>query len=159
MGKKTSKKRRQAISMRQISYECEKSRHTARSRHGIEEILSTNHIAREHFSSKQNTRTRYGHGHGTARPYRDFFTVIRNLLYVTTTTREWDETHENNGMLFHSYGMSHRVRAVSQYCKKFPTRTKSSLCVVDVTAPTRSKSTLFDICTFTWHINLDARLP
>jgi hypothetical protein len=52
-------------------------------RHGIEEIFSTNHIAREHFSSNLNARTRHRHGdgHGTARPYRNFFTVIRNLHY------------------------------------------------------------------------------
>jgi hypothetical protein len=68
--------------LEQISYECEKSRHTARSRHGIEEIFSTNHIAREHLSSNQNARTRYRHGHGTARPYRNFLTVIRNLHYT-----------------------------------------------------------------------------
>jgi hypothetical protein len=49
----------------QISYECEKSRHTARSRHGNEKIFSTNHIGREHFSSNQNARTRHHHGHGT----------------------------------------------------------------------------------------------
>jgi hypothetical protein len=54
---------------------------TARSRHGIEDIFSTNHIAREHFSSNQNARTRHRHGHDMARPYRNFSTVIRNLLY------------------------------------------------------------------------------
>jgi hypothetical protein len=68
----------------QILYECEKSRHTARSRHGIEEIISTNHIAREHFSSNQNARTRHCHGHGTARPYRNF-SVVRNLLNSNLT--------------------------------------------------------------------------
>jgi hypothetical protein len=88
-------------SFEQISYECEKSRHTARSGHGIEEICSTNQIARDHFSTNENARTRhrYGHGtvtvtaplrsrhrygHGTARPYREAFTVIQNLLYCTT---------------------------------------------------------------------------
>jgi hypothetical protein len=45
--------------LEQISYECEKSRHTARSRHGIEEIFLTNHTARVHFSSNQNARTRH----------------------------------------------------------------------------------------------------
>jgi hypothetical protein len=60
----------------QISYECEKSRHTARSRHRIEEIFSTNHIARKHFSSNQNAKTWHHHGQGMARPYRNFFTVI-----------------------------------------------------------------------------------
>jgi hypothetical protein len=58
-----------------------KSRQTARSWHSIEEIRSTNHIAREHFLSNQNARTRHRHGYGTTRPYRSFFTVIRNLLY------------------------------------------------------------------------------
>jgi hypothetical protein len=38
-------------------------------------------IACEHFSSNQNARTQSRSGHGTARPYRNFFTVIRNLLY------------------------------------------------------------------------------
>jgi hypothetical protein len=49
-------------------------------RHGIEEIFSTNQTAREHLSSNQNAETRYYHGQGTARPYRNFFTVIRNPL-------------------------------------------------------------------------------
>jgi hypothetical protein len=49
---------------------------TVRSRHSIEEIFSTNHIARKHFSSNQNAST------GTARPCRNFLTVIRNPLYA-----------------------------------------------------------------------------
>jgi hypothetical protein len=42
------------ILLEQISYECEKTRLTARSRHSIEEIGSTNHIARDHYSSNQS---------------------------------------------------------------------------------------------------------
>jgi hypothetical protein len=34
--------------------------------HGIEEIFSTSHIVREHFSSNQNAWTWYYHSHGTA---------------------------------------------------------------------------------------------
>jgi hypothetical protein len=68
------------LTIEQISYECEKSWHMARSWHSIKEIFLTNHTVRKHFSSNQNARTRYRHSHGMARPYRNFFTVIRNLL-------------------------------------------------------------------------------
>jgi hypothetical protein len=48
------------VLVEQISYECGKSRHTARSRHDIEEIFSTNHSARAlliNFSSNVRTVT------------------------------------------------------------------------------------------------------
>jgi hypothetical protein len=90
---------------------------TVTSRHSIEEIGSTNHIACDHFLPIQNATTR--HGHGTARPYRKFFTVIRSMLEHTHTHTTLNLTIKTKNSTVGLYGGRKTLETEKKTKQKF----------------------------------------